>query len=108
MPRRSAHGPYARPSMPSRRRSVRPLAALLAAGLVGACAPATGSHSLLGDPSPVGGQVPVTAPPPSAYVSAPATTRASTTTTSSTVAGATTTTAAPAVVATRPPRPYPE
>jgi hypothetical protein len=94
--------------MPSRRRCVRPLAALLSAGLVGACAPATGAHSLLGDPSPVGGQVPVTAPPPSAYVTAPATTRASTTTTSSTVAGATTTTTAPAAVAaTRPPRPYP-
>jgi hypothetical protein len=94
--------------MRSRRRLVRPLAALLAAGLVGACAPATGGHSLLGDPSPIGGQVPVSAPPPSAYVTAPATTKASTTTTSSTVAGATTTTAAPAAVAaTRPPRPYP-
>ena len=77
------------------------VAAVLASLITAACAPSGGGHSLLGDPSPVGGQVPATAPPPSA-LPVTTTTAAPTTTTR---ARTTTTTAAPA--ATRPPRPYP-
>jgi len=68
--------------------------------VVAGCAPSGGGHSLLGDPTPVGGQAVSTAPPPSAYrppttvttAAAPSTTASLTTTT---------TTAAPAAA-----RPY--
>ncbi|HZQ56818.1 MAG TPA: hypothetical protein VFA84_02210 [Acidimicrobiales bacterium] len=73
---------------------------VLVVGLVGACAPSGRGHSLLGDPTPIGGQAPSTAPPPSAYV--PPTTAPSTVAPSTTAAPTTTTTAAPAAA-----RPYP-
>jgi dienelactone hydrolase len=71
-------------------------AAAISGAVLAACAPSGGGHSLLGDPTPVGGQAPVTAPPPSAYTAPTTTTTAPTTTTLAT----TTTTAAP------PLRPY--
>ena len=87
-------------------RRFRPVCTLLAGAAVvslvaAACSPSGNGHSLLGDPSPVGGQALVTAPPPSA-VPLTTTTLAPTTTTR---APTTTTTAAPSP--TRPARPYP-
>jgi hypothetical protein len=75
------------------------LVAAVLVALLAACAPSGHGHSLLGDPTPVGGQAPSTAPPPSAY--SPPTTVA-TTTAPSTTAAPTTTTAAPTAA-----RPYP-
>jgi len=93
--------------MPSPRHRVPPLVAAAAvATLLAACAPAAGGHSLLGDPTPVGGLVPVTAPAPSVLTPTTSTTQAPATTTSSTAPEATTTTTSTPGAA-RPPRPYP-
>jgi Chlorophyllase len=73
-------------------------AAVVLGGVLAACAPSGSGHSLIGDPTPIGGQVVVTAPPPSAYTPPTTTTTAPTTTT---IATTTTTTAPPPV------RPYP-
>ncbi len=87
---------------------MRPLlvVAVLASLAATACAPSSGGHSLLGDPTPVGGQVPVTAPPPSALAALTTTTSTSTppTTVATTSTSTSSTTAAPA---SRPARPYP-
>jgi predicted dienelactone hydrolase len=76
-----------------------PLAAALLLAAV-ACAPSAHGHSLLGDPTPVGGQPPPTAAPPSAY--SPPTSARTTLPATTTAAPTTTTTAAPAAT-----RPYP-
>src|SRR5579871_234833 len=81
------------------RRSLVAVAVLVAGvTLLAACAPSGHGHSLLGDPTPVGGVVVPTAPPPSPYTPPTSSTTSPTTTAVST----TTTTAAPAQA-----RPYP-
>jgi hypothetical protein len=82
------------------RRSPWALVAVIASLSAAACAPSGAGHSLLGDPSPVGGQAPITAPPPSAV---PITTTTVAPTTTTRAPTTTTTAAAP----TRPVRPYP-
>jgi len=83
--------------------AVRAAVTVVVVCLLAACAPSTGGHSLIGDPTPVGGSVPVTAPAPAPYVSVAPTTAAPATTTSTVAPATTTTTAAPS----RPARPYP-
>ena len=86
--------------VPARRPPVGPAPVVLALAailLAAACAPSGKGHSLVGDPTPIGGATVATAPPPSAYAAPTITTAAPTT-----LPPTTTTTAAPA-----PQRPYP-